>query len=144
MSEQAPEPESTPSQFQCIGCGTMNPAGAEVCAGCGHPFAGPGGGVSHESITEMANRLAASQREYQPEPIPREMPAVLGCLINLVMLFLSGVAVLVAFVVAVSVSCSILPQNETYILPALAVGLFASVAVIVLIFWIRSVVQSRR
>lgn len=26
-------------QFACIGCGTMNPPGAEVCAGCGHRFA---------------------------------------------------------------------------------------------------------
>jgi hypothetical protein len=28
-------------QFACIGCGALNPAGAEVCAGCGHRFAGP-------------------------------------------------------------------------------------------------------
>jgi len=28
-------------RFACIGCGEWNPAGAEVCAGCGHRFAGP-------------------------------------------------------------------------------------------------------
>jgi hypothetical protein len=27
--------------FECIGCGTKNPAGAVVCSGCGHSFAGP-------------------------------------------------------------------------------------------------------
>ena len=31
-------------RFACIGCGAMNPAGAEVCSGCGHRFAGPGRG----------------------------------------------------------------------------------------------------
>ena len=33
--------EADEIQFACIGCGTMNPAGAEVCAGCGYRFAGP-------------------------------------------------------------------------------------------------------
>ena len=33
------EPEEV--RFACIGCGTWNAAGAEVCAGCGHRFAGP-------------------------------------------------------------------------------------------------------
>jgi hypothetical protein len=28
-------------RFACIGCGTWNPAGAEVCAGCEHRFGGP-------------------------------------------------------------------------------------------------------
>jgi hypothetical protein len=28
-------------QFACIGCGAMNPAGAEVCSGCGHRFREP-------------------------------------------------------------------------------------------------------
>jgi hypothetical protein len=28
-------------QFRCIGCGTLNPPGAETCVGCGHRFAGP-------------------------------------------------------------------------------------------------------
>ena len=32
------EPEEV--KFACIGCGTWNAAGAEVCAGCGHRFAG--------------------------------------------------------------------------------------------------------
>jgi hypothetical protein len=32
------EPDSI--QFECIGCGTMNPASAEVCAGCGYRFRG--------------------------------------------------------------------------------------------------------
>jgi hypothetical protein len=34
------EPEEI--QFACIGCGAMNPAGAEACSGCGHRFGGPG------------------------------------------------------------------------------------------------------
>ena len=29
------------ARFACIGCGALNPVGAEVCAGCGHRFAGP-------------------------------------------------------------------------------------------------------
>jgi hypothetical protein len=33
------EPEAI--QFACIGCGAMNPAGAEACSGCGHRFREP-------------------------------------------------------------------------------------------------------
>jgi hypothetical protein len=28
-------------KFPCIGCGALNPIGAETCVGCGHRFAGP-------------------------------------------------------------------------------------------------------
>jgi hypothetical protein len=34
-------PEFGDIQFACIGCGAMNPAGAEVCSGCGHRFREP-------------------------------------------------------------------------------------------------------
>ncbi len=34
-----PEPEEI--RFACIGCGALNPVGAEACSGCGHRFAGP-------------------------------------------------------------------------------------------------------
>ncbi len=37
MSES---PDSDEVRFACIGCGTFNPPGAEVCAGCNHRFAG--------------------------------------------------------------------------------------------------------
>jgi hypothetical protein len=49
-----PDPEEI--QFACIGCGTLNPARAEVCSGCGHrfrePTATPSPLVSHANFYE--------------------------------------------------------------------------------------------
>jgi hypothetical protein len=50
-------------QFVCIGCGTTNPAGAEVCAGCGYRFAG--------------TDIVSTPRRIDPIDRPRSRPAPL-------------------------------------------------------------------
>jgi hypothetical protein len=57
-------------RFACIGCGTYNPANAEVCAGCGHRFAGP------DVIAKVRVVLPPrpSENPYEPPSAPIAPP----------------------------------------------------------------------
>jgi hypothetical protein len=68
--------ESEPGeiQFVCIGCGAMNPAGAEVCAGCGHRFAGPDLMSATRPIMAPRPRPAPLLNPYEPPSTPISVP----------------------------------------------------------------------
>jgi hypothetical protein len=61
-------------QFACIGCGTMNPAGAEVCAGCGHRFAGPDLMSPTRPILPPRPRPTPFLNPYEPPSAPIAPP----------------------------------------------------------------------
>ncbi len=53
-------------KFACIGCGTFNPMGTEICAGCGHQFGGPD--LTPKTRIVMPPR--ASENLYAPPSTP--------------------------------------------------------------------------
>jgi hypothetical protein len=61
-------------QFGCIGCGTMNPAGAEVCAGCGYCFAGPDLMSPTRPIERPRPRPTPLLNPYEPPSVPIAPP----------------------------------------------------------------------
>lgn len=70
--EPAPEPD--PIQFSCIGCGTLNPAGATVCAGCGYEFGRPLGPMP-VAQTPAPTKALTPRRFSDEERNPYEAPA---------------------------------------------------------------------
>ena len=84
--------ESGEIQFVCIGCGTPNPVGAEVCAGCGHRFAGSDVLLP----SPVPTRLPRPPDPFEP-PVARVAPPR-TLRIGSILLFIPVVAVcLVAF-----------------------------------------------
>jgi hypothetical protein len=57
-------------QFRCIGCGALNPPGAEVCVGCGHRFAGLDGAPVERRIESETPHRATSPDTYDPPSSP--------------------------------------------------------------------------
>ena len=51
--------------FVCIGCGALNPFGADVCVDCQYRFAGPEG-------APVADPVAAPRPRPRPRPVPFE------------------------------------------------------------------------
>ncbi len=141
-----PEPEEV--RFACIGCGAMNPAGAEVCAGCGHRFAGPAGGpVAHPKPLPIGDIPPMSFRDDDPSPSRKDGPnfTLLGFLGKVAWVILTLVATLIAFVVAFFVTCSAtfnVQGNGGMDLPFL-VGLSAAGLVVAVSVWVASTSRGR-
>jgi hypothetical protein len=137
-----PEPEE--SQVDCIGCGTMNPASAEVCSGCGHRFAGPTGRVAHEP--------GAAKAEGPREPVldsltgyrAPDQPTAMGCLAKGIAITLTILATLIAFVIAFFATCSALWNQDSGIAWSFAAGLGAASAVVIVAVGIRRITRSNR
>ena len=59
------EPEEI--RFACIGCGALNPVGAEVCSGCGHRFAGTDiVSTPPSAVPPPVRRPPTPERFYEP------------------------------------------------------------------------------
>jgi len=130
-------------QFDCIGCGTMNPAGAEVCSGCGHRFAGPEGGRIVNSPPMMAP-APEEARVAHPSPRPVREPTVLGCFVKAIGIILTIIATLVAFVVAFFITCASIGGGDFAMVWTLMAGLGAAGAVVAFAVWIASLFRSER
>ncbi len=128
---------SEPETFACIGCGTVNPSGAEVCSGCGHRFGWPAGGAPRGS-RPIPISLAAG-----PEKSGSGGPASIGRKILFVGYGLTSIVLsLLAFGIAFFVTCTSLgggfigPGNESAPFWSLMVGIGAAVLTIVLMAFI--------
>jgi hypothetical protein len=92
-------------KFPCIGCGALNPPGAETCVGCGHRFAGP------DSATPLP---VADQPKSAPLSPSHDEPYYIGdtptstsdtsiarllvvAIAWIVVILIAGVALLIAF-----------------------------------------------
>lgn len=94
-----PEPDEV--RFACIGCGTMNPPGAESCAGCGHRFAGPGPGPAPmaDLVGPPSPRpRSPSFNEYEPPAArPARLPTFrIGPAMGLIAVIAVGLAAFAA------------------------------------------------
>ena len=138
-------------QFDCIGCGAMNPAGAEVCAGCGHRFAGPDAGPIARALPPMAPE---PEPDFDPYRIgyesrsrgPRSTSSTaLGCLATGFGVVLAIVASVAAFGVAFFVTCTSLFGNgngDSVLLWSSIVGCVAVGLVVWLSVWIASLIRA--
>ena len=136
-----PEPDEI--QLACIGCGTMNPADAEVCTGCGHRFAGPKGGRIAGSLPVMAPAPEELLRiEDRSSPPTSKSTTFLGCLGTTMGILLATVAAIIAFVVAFFVTCTSIGGNDSsgLIWSSLA-GLGAVAIVVAVAIWIGSMLR---
>ena len=124
----------------------MNRVGAEVCAGCGHRFAGPNSGGSNprsEPILWMTPepdelRLPLDHSEYKPRT------TVLGCFLGMLGVLVTIALSLIAFVVAFFVTCAAVPGSGDALIWALLAGVVAAVAVVALSVWIVSLIRKGR
>jgi hypothetical protein len=114
----------------CIGCGTTNPAGAEVCSGCGYRFAGSATPVTVPNMRpEPPGRGEVAG--LAPESNAARVMMAVGSVVGKLLLALAITAASgVAGVVALYTSCSI-DTKGTYLILDLGLGLLASVAVAV-------------
>lgn len=140
-----PQPEEP--RFACIGCGTMNPVGAEVCAGCGHRFGGPAsGGINPRSAPLPMPRMSPEPDYYQApahrSPY-RPRGSALGCFLTGIGILLTIVSSLIAFVVAFFVTCASIPGSDTALLWAFLAGAGASGLVVALAVWIGSAFRGK-
>jgi hypothetical protein len=139
------EPEEV--RFACIGCGAMNPAGAEACAGCGHRFAGPGGGPipgpggGPIPGPEPGPPLAIPEMHFRDDdlykpgrPVPEA--SLLGCLGKVIGVTFAVVATLVAFVVACFATC--MATNAQALTWPILGGLAAAGLVAAFSIWVAS------
>ncbi len=141
-----PDPEEV--RFACIGCGAMNPAGAEVCEGCGHRFAGPAGGpvVRPEPlpIGDIPPMHFRDDDLYRP-PRPNPDESILGCFAKVVGVIVSIIATFLAFVVTFFVTCTSIdsPQGELTLIVSLGAGLLAAGLVVAFTVWVASRTRGR-
>jgi hypothetical protein len=137
-----PEPDEI--RFACIGCGAMNPVGAEVCAGCGHRFAGPAGGRISPTSTGPAPAIEEPIVSFSPSRPNHDLAMMLGCLANVIGIMIAVVATFVAGVVAFFVTCTSLDAGDTPLLWSSLAGLGAASAVVAFSVWVGSVLRSGR
>jgi hypothetical protein len=122
-------------QFSCIGCGALNPPGAETCVGCGHRFAGPG--PQHPlPVSDEAKvaELSASQDEtyYIPDTpastsgtsIARQLARVLGWIVVIV---ITAIASIIAFFTA----CFAVGSAANNIGAGMVAGTVAAAAIVI-------------
>ena len=136
-------PESDETRFACIGCGAMNRAGAEACAGCGHRFTGPEGGRVVEPLPGMAPVLGEPRVSF-PGPRPIRKPRVLAGIARGIGFVITIVATGIAFVVAFFVTCSSLGGGDTLLLWSSLAGLAAASAVVGFSLWVGSLSRPDR
>ena len=92
--------ELSENSFACIGCGAMNPVGAEVCSGCGHRFAG--------ASVEPSPASVAPTTSPSPPSVPARPSAIPSILI-----------VVVVFAIGVGISIIYLPLGIGFFVAAL-------------------------
>jgi len=110
------------ARVPCIGCGAMNPPGSDLCAGCGHRFAGPNPG---SPAPRMAPEPAGPGRE--PESTAVRIVATIGSVVAVLSI---GVVSLISLVIGVAITCSIDTKGE-HILLDLGAGVVLAVLVAV-------------
>jgi drug/metabolite transporter (DMT)-like permease len=126
-------------RFACIGCGAMNPAGAAVCSGCGHVFAGPVSGMAQHP--KSAPALPESRNPYRPIKPVTEL-TLLGCLARMFSIAITMIAAFFAFVVAFVSTCTSGGINQDMSGLAWLAGLAAAGTVIGFALWIRTIRKS--
>jgi hypothetical protein len=127
-------------RLACIGCGAMNPVGAEVCAGCGHRFAGPAGGRIDGPPPGPAPAIEEPRVSYLP-PSTNHDQSILGCLAKVIGVMIAIVATIVAFGIAFFVTCTSVNGDSQLVLSFLA-GLTAAATVGGFSVWVGLVLRS--
>jgi hypothetical protein len=144
-------PEPNEYESACVGCGAMNPIGAEACAGCGHRHAGlapePSPAIASKPIPPARTDLAsfpvssASSDEFDhllgsPQE-PSHFPRVSHVLVKVAVFLLGALAVgfclLVALLIAFYISCGgpriNIGNGLTIAYAAIGIGIFGILSV---------------
>lgn len=141
-------PEPDEFRFACIGCGALNPSGAEVCSGCGYHFAGPVGGsiLKPDPVSIPPSFEARLLDEKGDQKVPGREPdtSFLGCLLQVIGWTLVVIVTFVAFVVAFFVICTATLNTSGTLIWATAAGLTAGGLVLAFAFWIVSMTREDR
>ena len=104
-----------PISFECIGCGTLNPADAATCAGCGHSFAGltsdsPAAPIPRNPYSQPpaesphANQRVEPARFSNPEPAPGPGRILFQFVSWLAIIFLGAFASVSCFVLSLMIA----------------------------------------
>lgn len=139
-----PEPDEV--RLACIGCGALNAAGAEVCTGCGHRFAGPGCGPISQPAPGSAPAFPVmhfrdDELYKPPRPNPDEM--MLGCFAKVFGITVAVIATIAAFVVAFFVTCSATFQTDGVLIWSVMAGVAAAGLVVAFSVWIATRIGGR-
>ncbi len=152
-----PEPDEI--QFQCIGCGAMNPAGAVVCMGCGHTFGGLEAGPPLSSSRPRRRTIQEIQGEYRELASPYDPPQarrtdgpgpsigsfLLSFVASMVLVFLGLAAIVFALILALMIAllalCGGREANNEFVGYMMGTMVFLGLVISMMVFlsrWLRN------